>query len=245
MGRNLYYIALILLVFPFACQKGESDCFSGTGENTVEYRELPPFSQIEFGGLLELNLVQNLSDTFSIQLEGPSDILDGIQATVESGVLKLKNVNRCKWLKQSGQSLKINLNIHHLDKILVEGSASLSSSDSLQLDNFVLEQQSTGSIDLLLNSGQLEVNSFQAGPITLKGYAAVLVTTLYDTGPLYSANLQSDYCFVYNYGLNDAHVNPFKVLESHIQNSGNVYYYADPIESLSAEGRGKGQCVRR
>lgn len=245
MGTKLYYIALVLIGLPLACQKGESDCFSGTGETIVEYRELPPFSQIQFGGLLELNLTQDFADTFSLKLEGPSDILDGIESKVESGVLKLRNANRCKWLKEPGQTLKLSLNIHALKYILVEGSASLHSRDSLDLNNFVLEQQSTGTISLWLKSGQIEVNSYQAGNISLKGYTAVLVATLYDTGPLFSDEMQSDYCFIYNYGLNDAHVKPYKVLESHIQNSGHVYYYADPIESFSSEGRGSGLTIRR
>ncbi len=245
MGNKLYHIALILLVFPFACQKGESDCFSGTGELVSVLRELEPFNRVEFGGLLELELVQNFNDTFSLRLEGPSDIVDGIESKVESGVLKLKNRNRCKWLKSANQSLKLVLNVHRLIGMTVEGSASLSSNDSLYLPKFTLEQQSTGRINLKVKGGQIEVNSYQAGDIILSGYTAVLVATLFDTGPLHSTSLQSDYCFVFNYGLNDAHVQPYKVLESYIENTGHVYYYADPIESLKTQGRGKGQTIRR
>lgn len=245
MGNKLYYIALIALLFG-SCKRGElADCFTGAGDMTTEKREVSSFERIEIGQLFELELLQDTSIDEYVILEGPADVLDGIAVEVKDRVLKIRDENRCKWIREQGKRLLAKVNIHNLAKIIVNDAASIVRSDSLILPDFVLEQRSVGSIDLTLSSTQFEINSYEAGEITVDGYAATLVVTLYETGPFYSVNMQSDYCFVFNYGLNDVHVKPFKVLESLVENKGNCYYYSDPVERLSTKGRGPGKTIRK
>jgi len=225
-----------------SCSKEHPGCFTNIGEEQARKNKEAFIDAIIVHDQLDVLLIPDSLQEGLIVIEGPENVIPNIGLSWDNGRLVIDDNNPCRWFRKYGRLL-IKVHIKDLKLIEVYDNAAVHSNDSLPLINCKFNMYSVRDQSLILNAETFEIHHHDAGTINLSGYCAVFIPTIYETGMLNSFQMQSDFAFVFHYGLNKARVHPFKELEVVIENSGNIYYDQKPILPITQTGRGEGQLI--
>lgn len=244
VSKLIYLIPLSFLTL--TCKKGHRlDCFKNAGSETVEIREMQPFNTIEVGQKFELELIWDTTVPPSVEITYYDRLIHGISTEVVDGVLNLKDNNVCNWVRKQAKYPKVKLTHGDFKHLNIYGSAKVFATKPLGVTEFVVSHDGLEDAIFELNNGYSVFNSYNTGSYKLSGYARVLAVTVDDIGKFDARNLKTEDIYLYHYSLNDAHINPGRVLHAKLYNSSNVYYYKEPSEELSVETFGTGQLIKK
>ncbi len=221
-----------------------SDCFRKAGVDTTLEKKLSEIRVIEISDGLKVVLHPYQGEE-KVMLEGPSDLIAGVEIRQEGNVLQLRDNNRCRFRKERSKEFRIHLWAEQPQEMRLYDASEVSCSDTLHIDSLYIDQSSIGDQHLLLNVETMELHQREAGAITLEGNCGVLIAVNYDTGPLKAARFPTDYAFLFHYGLENMQVAPLSVMEARVSNRGNILYYTDPSLRLDIKITGAGQVIRK
>lgn len=242
MGNRTYHILALVVILASSCSKLKEDC-TEKGEYTRLVRQVSPFNTLQAEDRLDVELIQDPLRVGEIELVGYGNLFDGIRCIVENGNLYLRDENRCKWLRELDTRVLCRVYIDSLKHITNKDDAMIFSSDTLSFNELVLTEKSTSNVNLLLKTGTLTVEHWDAGEVILNGKGAIFIGTIYETGKLNAKNFTTENAYIFHYGLNSVSVKPRFVLECTIENSGSVYYHLNPLNAPDVKGRGSGNVV--
>ncbi|HYG16507.1 MAG TPA: DUF2807 domain-containing protein [Bacteroidia bacterium] len=251
--KRLLYILLIPFILA-SCNEdaGPEDCFKPAGKYTEKEINTGSFTEIIVGDRFVVEFRQDTVD--KIIVKGGENVIANVNVKVTDGKLTVKDNNVCNWTRDFSRKIKLTVHCSKLKKLTINDACEITGSDTLRTPSMEINQNSTGTVNLTViilsnilgESGQMTVNHKSHGEVKLSGYAPIFVPVLFDAGKLDAANFTGDYIFVYHYGINDAHVKPYKVLYVYVGNTGNTYYYAQPFEQpLNVTQKGQGQVIFR
>lgn len=247
MMKRLKILSFILLAASlFSCHKGPvCDCFDAAGAPTSENRSdvLPYFNQINAGD--DINVFLSMGNTEQVIIEGGSNLVHNISATVSNQVLTLKNNNNCNWLRSYRKSIiNVYITMPQVSYITNSGYGTITGLDSIITDTLNVRTTNAGDINLTVRTKQFYGHFFGSGDITLNGKTNNLACTYFaGTGFLYADNFTSGYCFVANLSTGDCHVNCTGLLQAEVKSRGNIYYSGSPTQ-VQASIVGSGAVIR-
>lgn len=250
--RKLFYILLFLPVMACNEDAGPEDCFKPAGKYSEKEINTGSFTEVTVGDRFVVEFRQDTVE--KVIVKGGENVITNVNVKTSNGILTIEDNNVCNWTRDFSRKIKLTIHCKKLKKLLVKDACEVVHADTLRTPSLQLVQQSTGTVNLAViippnipgESGQLDVNHQGHGEVRLAGYAPIFVPVLFDAGRLDAVNFTGDYTFVYHYGINDAHVKPYKVLYVYVGNSGNTYYYAKPFEQpLNVTQNGPGQVIFR
>lgn len=247
MKKHLY-IVLIIGFFVSACKDkiGPEECFMAAGKSGSREIVVNDFTSIIAKDRLVVRITQDTTQPQKVVLKGGGNVIKNVSVAVDNGQLIIDDRNVCNWTRDFSKKIIVEINCKTLHGITLNDAAEIEFTDTLQSDSLVVYQRSTGKANLAVKIGKFEVNHEATGVVDIKGYAAIFVPVMFDAGKLDARNLQGDYTFAYHYGINELHVKPFKVLYALVGNSGNILYYAEPVEQpLKVERLGSGNVERK
>ena len=127
-----------------------------------------------------------------------------------------------------------NLEAIHVDGLWrVEGSGLHTSPLSVVLDGI-------GEVELVdLRTSRLALTHSGVGTVVASGAASALAVDLWGAGPFHGRRLFSDHAVVIVRGSGSATVAARDSLSAHIEGTGSVYYYGDPVVKRTGEGTGR------
>src|SRR5580700_7348642 len=106
MRRHLKILLILFCaVSAISCRKVPvCDCFEAAGAPSEENRTsvLPYFEQVYVQD--DLNVSISIGNTEQVLIQGGSNLIHNISATVSNNVLTLKNNNICNWLRSYKKS---------------------------------------------------------------------------------------------------------------------------------------------
>lgn len=242
------YILLIIGFFFSACKDkiGPEECFMAAGKNGSREVTVSNFQSIIASDRLVLRITQDTAQPQKVVLKGGGNVIKNVSVAVDNGQLIIDDRNVCNWTRDFSKKIIVEINCKTLHGITLNDASEIEFTDTLQSDSLVVYQRSAGKVNLTVKAGKFEVNHESTGVVDINGYAAVFVPVMFDAGKLDARNMQGDYTFAYHYGINELHVKPFKVLHALVGNSGNIFYYAEPVEEpLKVERIGSGNVERK
>jgi hypothetical protein len=232
--------ALLLLV---ACSKPSApDCFQSAGDNALEVRTIASVRSIEFRDDIDYELSQ--ADQWSVQVEGPKNLLNDIETSVEGQKLFIRNNNTCNWVRSYKKRIRIRV-YGPLSTLYVENfsTGGVKSVGTLQLDTLVWNnRQAAGTIELELDNAFASIQSHTGvADVNLHGAVEKLELFNQGVGVMDARKLMAQNAFVNNSSINDVYVNAVSYLFAYGQYSGNVYY--KPYQGLLVDPKmtGSGQ----
>ena len=233
--RNII-IALCLILS--SCKK-ESACRHSYGKDTVTYIELNDFNSFTLDGNdVFINLV-NDSINF-MEIVGGENSSKHIDYKIEDKELIITNNNKCEWLRNTKNRLRIDLHFKDLRDLKNLGDGVISNLSELNIDTIFIHQNGTGNINLELTSERIWLDMYVIGDIELKGKCESLIATVGSFGNLKAKNLKADWVNVKTIHEGDAHVKPMNGISAICEELGDIYYYNEidkPIISESEEGK--------
>jgi hypothetical protein len=246
LNRITGYILIVLilsgtLIFFSACEK---ILLKNPGKQVIVNKLITPFSEIAVYDIFDIEIKSD--SIYSLKLSGYSDNIENISFTIDSGVLKIRDDNKYKWLADYPRT-KIIIGFPKIDRIWLEVPVHMISLDSLKLERFeLISRGKTAEIDLTLdvNSLILWTGSLDFGYYILKGKAKSCYLWHQGNSIADARQLESENCEVYNFSIGNSFVNAITKLKVHLYSAGNIYYRGNPGEIDIAEQSNKGKLIR-
>jgi len=248
MIRYLILVTIFSVCMFSSCKKDSTcNCFDSTGSTSTEIRSVSPFTQIELYN--NVDLVLHTDTFYHLTVTAGSNLLDEVKTEVEDGVLKLRNKNRCNWIRSFKNTfvvevwLKAKNDTTSLENITIfDASGNIDCKDPIQQNEFRLDNRSsTGDYRLKLNCTTATL-ALHTGSATIYAEGHVGVNYAYNisSGKMDLRNLDSDDIYVTNSGTNDTYIKANNLIEAELGYIGNIYYTGSAtqiIEKYSNTGR--------
>ncbi len=223
--------------------------FAACGEDQDEYRgeriPLPPFREVRVDHVFHIVLRQEPS--FSIQVAGRQDLVEGVKYTVEDSVLILTNESDKMWLKPEHNKVMAWIYADRLKKITVNEASFVETANPIITDEFgLVTGNKYAEADLELDNSIFYFwNNFPCGgKLTLRGNTQSLRLWNYVIMSVDARQLAAVDAVVENYSKGDCFVNVDQVLYYSIHGEGSIYLYGNPQEIILLDNTGSGELIR-
>jgi hypothetical protein len=235
--------ALWLLFFLAAgCEKEAGyNCLTPAGDVVSEIREAKWINCIEVHDNISLILKCDSLQP-GISVEAGENLLDGIETSIDSNKLILRNNNRCEWLRSFEVPVHVYVTVKNLDTLIYRSSGNVKCqnylvNDSIQVDIW----EGAGTLDLKVLSDKIFLYIHQGtADLKVSGTSGVTFLSSKGLGPVDCLDLSSRLAYVYTLSPNDCYINVIDVLDVTIENIGNVYYKGNPFDiDVNLPGSGK------
>jgi hypothetical protein len=241
--RYIFPFLFLLILFGWVgCEKSGVNCITSNGKTTRQERILEDFDSIDIRDYVNLFITQDSVN--KVTVESGQNILSGITTEVVNRQLRIRNINKCNWLRSYEVPVSVFVSVKNLMKIYYLSSGNISTTNTLTSHFLTVEVWGgSGTINLDLNIFQ-GYFVLQIGTADFNLHGSCAINTIYsgDYGLFQCKNLKSRYTFVTNAGSNDCYVNSSYLLEATIQSIGNIYYNGNP-DSVVTHIQGTGQVI--
>lgn len=230
---------IISLIILCSCSKPD-DCVKSTGKIIEEERPLSSFSVIHVSDNVQLHLTDNGGST--IRVKAGENIISNIETKVIGNVLFITNENKCNWLRSYKKDIIVYVGAKDIETVYNYGSANINS-DWLNKEALFFHHYGNGDVHLKINSKRIWMDMDHLGDFNIEGTTHLFNATSLNLGELKAQNLLADTIWLTSDAQGHCYVRPTKIIGASIKNSGNVYYYGNPI-SASAARTGTGQLIK-
>lgn len=228
------------MMFLTSCSKNLCDCLESTGSLSTEERAINEFTSIRTED--NINLILCRDTVCHVSVECGAGLIKDIHTGVEGGRLRIRNTNRCNWVRDLDPVIKVYVFYKKLEELDYSSTGNISTRDTLKSERFTLNvRDGAGSINMVVNIDTAFFNEHE-GTADISLFGKVKAQYIYNNGlgPVNALGLASFYSFVHNRGTNDCFVKVSDRLEANIEYYGNIYYLGDPpviISWITGEGK--------
>ncbi len=240
---KLHTTLLLVLLLTQGCLEDIENCAKRNGEITEISYDLDPIRGIEAWDGIDVVLYN--SSEQQVLVRAGENIISRIGLQVEEGILTIKDNNQCDWSRRY-QAREVHIFLPQVDFIFQNGFGKISSNDTIYASNLRIEARGgTGSIDLLVDAGQLGVYSWRYGTIKIGGKAELLKVQFHNNNAIFdSKDLIAEEISMVHKSNNAFHLRPKNLLKGTIRAKGNVYLYQKPGE-IDVDITGSGKIIPR
>jgi hypothetical protein len=234
-----------MIISGVSCSKSPVlDCFKSTGKITQTERIVSDFHTIVLRDNIDLQLRQ--SDQNKLVLEAGNNLMSKIYTDVSnSGVLEIKNENRCNWVRSYDKPITVYLDFVKLDTLVYRSVGNVTNEDTIRADTLVVEvNEGAGRIELKVDTYKILTNlHYGTADITTSGKTVVSLVYLAGFGMIDNSQLIANHIYLNNKSSNDIFINAITTIEATIENIGDIYYLGNP-GSVSVEKLGPGNLIK-
>lgn len=238
--KLLALLYLITITLTTNAQNWFSNKVKGNGNIITEKRTTSNYNGVHSSGAFHVVLVNGKEG--EITLNGEENILQHIEVFVEKNILKIKYKNNIS-IKTS-KRVTITVPISKIATISLGGSGNIVSNNVLEAENLTTKITGSGSIDLAVNTQQVNATIAGSGNINLEGNTTAFNTKLTGSGDVRAYELKSEEVLVKITGSGSVKTTVSKRIEAKITGSGNVYYQGNP-KYVNSKTTGSGSIVKR
>ncbi|MFL5753044.1 MAG: head GIN domain-containing protein [Bacteroidia bacterium] len=241
--KLILYLPVLALLFSSCKKENLCDCFKGTGKPGVETRDLKGFDRILMEDKMDVYFSQSPDSTFEVKIEGGSHLLKLIKAEVVGNELRLRNDNKCDFMRSYKKSgIKVHVKAPSLSYITNKSVGNFYSENTINGGMIEYDIQNSGDIILSVNCNTVSGHLHGAGDAIVSG--STLNHSVHSTGQSFvnAENLDTPFCFIYFNSSGTAKINANAEIFAKLYGSGNVYYKGNP-GIITVERYGKGQLI--
>jgi len=242
--KTKHILILFLSIALASCVRVQT----GDGSNKVEqegsmgkvHRKVGNFNALEIEGVFNVTITQG-SET-GITIEADKALLEHIITQVEGNTLVLKMEDDTDF--GDIDPIKIKVQVADLNRLKTSGVGMVKSQDILKLDQFSMNCEGVGAIDLKLSANNLIVKSETVGAITLAGKVKDADITHNGVGVLQAFELLTQNLKLSSNGVGAAEVHASETIDIKASGIGSVQYKGNPkSKNIKSEGIGKVEAV--
>lgn len=237
--KFLKYISVIFILFSSCKKENRCDCIKRTGKIITEIREVPPFDRLFVEQDVNVYIIQDPNT--EVKVEAGENIAPLVETIVEDGILIIRNKNRCNWARSYDKPLNVYIKTPGIKYIHSNGSGEIKSLNTITLDTFDVQIESSGNIELTVNSLQVISHIYGLGDLTLRGTTYEHACSIGGTSFLYASELNTNYTWIQTYTLGQCYVKTSGLLIYRIDDKGDVFCSGNPatVQLTSHEGEGQ------
>ena len=225
----LFRLILLLSLATVGCKKAANrTCIKSSGKSVHEVTYFEEINRISVSGDINIVIIQDGLNFIAI--DSYENIVNHVSIRFENHELKIKNENKCRFLRNYDKQTTLKIHVSNLNKIELYGKGKIETQNTIINPSFHLYSHSSNSeINLAINTNNLTVefvNGTINGQISGSSQEAYIFHSGYSN--VNFIDLETDNLFVRNKSYSDTYVNASTMLSTKIENTGNIYYKGNP-----------------
>lgn len=233
----VFSLALVLSVS--ACQKEGAGCFESRGDLVSEQRSLEGFEDVYVDGRVNVVLVQD-SLNFAVVDFGENGIA-GIESYVENGALYIDEINQCDWMRKIYPLPLVEVHYTSFSNLYSKSAAEIRFENFFTSDSINIEvNDAAGSIQLKAKCQAINIISHTgATDIRAEGTTDELYIYNSSYAPIRAEKMEARIASVHNNSSGDTYVRASEVLNTTIEEDGDIHVFGGP--EIRGTQKGVGQ----
>lgn len=234
---TITFLFLAAAIINVSCEK--TIFFSRDQDHTL-YMETEEFDTLVINDVFSIELKSD--SVYSIRLEGGEKLIKNISVRTDNKSMHLKDNNSFKWLPDYPEA-RITVSFPALGKMVLRSPSTITSYDTLHLDNFSLYSlghTAIMDITLIAHSIRFTTDGNNFGHYTFRGYSRHADLWHRGSSWLFAEDLETEFMKITNNSIADGYVYANRQLVAIINHYGNIYYRGNPddiiIEEMSSSG---------
>lgn len=237
-STRLWYLLFVLIICFWCC--------TDEYEEVTKTLSISPYSILEIESVFSIYLVEDT--VYSVTIVGHKDVVNQIEATVNDGVLTLKDNNKQKWLHPSQNKVKIYVHSPEHYRIDARTSYALRSVNTIKSEQLWIVNDvnvKVSEIDLMIDCRfTLYWNNYTAGGrLVLRGKSEGVQIDNHALHTINSTELEVQSGIVNNYAQGDCRIYIAQRLEYQVHGPGNIYLYGNPPEIVLLQQTSTGRLI--
>lgn len=221
------------------CQKeNRCDCIKRTGGIITDVRHISGFNQVYVESNVNVFITQD--SVSEVKVEAGENIAHLITTDVESGVLVIRNKNRCNWSRSYDKPLNVYVSMPEVRYITSDGTGNVKGTNVFTTPVIDAMIKNSGNIEISVNNNRLLTHIHGAGNMTLHGATNEHDCSVGGTAYVYASDMQTSYTFIDAFTLGESYVNATHLLICKLRDKGDIYCYGKP-SSIQKSGDGSGK----
>lgn len=231
MGLKRTYLGSVLVVLLLtACGKEQwDDCVTSTGPMDREERYVGDLHAIDLDD--RVDVILEVREQGTVEVEAGRNLLGQVITEVKDGVLRIRNDNRCNWVRSFKPRIIVKVPIAQVSALILRGTGYVTCTDTIRSERFTIEQRGAqGSCELTLDVQAVEVALHTgAGDVTLHGRCSG-AANFYNgiMGPIDASDMVARFVNINNSGVTDIRCSVDEWLDVQIRDAGDVYFTGEP-----------------
>jgi hypothetical protein len=224
MKRILLFLAFGLVIFS-SCRWAGYKRIKGNGEIRTEDRHIARAERIKLRGSYDVEITQG--PVTSVKVEGDDNILPYIFTTEEDGFLLIKSKDHVNF--STDNPIKVYITTSKLEQVQLSGSGNIIGKTKFTGgDKLTLKISGSGSMDLEVNTPNVDGDISGSGSITLKGETKDQKVHISGVGDYNADELKSETAVVKIAGSGNVKIFADANLDVNIAGVGSVFYKGNP-----------------
>ncbi len=234
MKTRLNFSIIPLLLLLFSCESSNSY----SSENEIqEKKALSGVTRLQLDGVFNLTLTQ--SDEESIEVEGPSSLIDKLIIDQEGDLLLLK-MEKIGGFNFNQGDFKIRISLKDLKELNYDGVGNVKTNGLFKVGDLKLGGNGVGNIELELEAKEIDADLDMVGNINLRGNAYRAIFKNNGVGNLDASQLIVENMEVKSSGIGKVEIYCEGDLSLVVDGIGKVSYSGNPrILKKEVSGIGK------
>ncbi|MGI4872598.1 MAG: GIN domain-containing protein [Janthinobacterium lividum] len=223
------------------CSAGhDADCLKSNGTVVTQRRTLNKnLLTVVLRDNVDVTIVPDV-DTYAEVRAGENVINDIVFTYDTPNHLTISNTSTCNWVRSYNTPREVRLHMPRLKNLEQRGYGLLTTDGQFVQDTLFIHSSGPGDINMNVRSVYLFTDNYDAGDITLHGYAEEFHPNQGGNGFLFASDLTTHRCYfhVYREGVGDSHVRTTGDLGGILDGRGTFYYTGNPT-FIRTVGSGK------
>lgn len=229
--------------FLLECKKENANCFTTTGKDEIEKRQITGFNSIKVNDKIDVFFSQSKDSSFRVEVMAGEHILPNIKTFVDGDFLVIENNSKCNFLRSYKRKISVHITAPHLIYIVNAGVGNFYTTDTIH-ENFVdYTIKNSGDINLKVNTKKIVGHMHGAGDVELSGIANEHLVNSTGQSFIRAENLFTGYSEIHYRSSGEARVYVAGLLDVSISASGNVYYRGNP-NTVLVKNSGTGKLIK-
>lgn len=240
------YIAVIAsALFSFSGCNSENapDCLKKAGATTTVTRPFSDISEVEIYDMFNVKFVKDTA-CYAVVRAG-ENLINGVDTDINAdNVLTLHDNNSCYAMRNNDNFPEVEIHYKNLSTVIVEGSAVLSSTDSVDIGRFEIRSD-VCSADLISNAEYLSVCAWHtSGTFNISGKVERFGCDIRGSIIVNAQNLSCNLADIVNFSSGNIYVNSKDYINAELLWSGNIIYKGNPKINI-IRNSGDGQLIQK
>ena len=240
--KQLKITAIILFFLFTGCDKEDAwDIVKTRGDRVMEHITLLPFHAVTVSN--GFNITLSRGDDYAATIEGWKNLMPKIRLSVDrDGVLQVEDDNRFNFVRNRDNMTTVHLTIAgEIDGIHFSGNGYFVSNDTICTSGLtILCEEASGSVDLKVKAQGVYIgtNHQNVASITIGGWCNSVGITNWGNAPINLSALKASSADAHHHGPGNVYMNASDFVSVMIYGMGDVYYFGDPLITLTRKGKG-------
>lgn len=240
------FLIIVLACLLWTCKKDHAfDCVTPNGKEITEQRYPGSFEEVRIYDKFDVTVVHDT--VFSLVLQGGAQVLQGIETKIEGGVLSIRNLNVCNFVRGYKRKITVELHVPYIKRVINESVGVTQFDKNFKQDSIYVMVANSG--DLYLDGRYHFVKAVSRGNGDLYLRGATDNLSVFTVGINYvdarAMTIDGD-VFVQTQSIGDCYFTGtgMRFFDYLIERGGNVYLFGEPQGvHKSNESTGSGQLI--